>query len=378
MNWQSEFELSEKICYLNHAAVAPWPKRTTQAVIGFAKENSTLGASQYKRWLKKEIILREQLKSLIHAPSSNDIALVKNTSEALSIVAYGIQWNSGDNIIITDDEFPSNRIVWESLNSRGVNLKSASLRGTRPEQNIIDLIDSNTRLISVSSVQYASGIKLDLKKIGLECQNKKVLFCVDAIQSLGAETFDVTLNHAHFVVADGHKWMLGPEGLALFYCAREIQPQLSLNQFGWHMVEHPGDFDRTDWSPAKTAQRFECGSPNMLGIHALSASLSLILEVGLTEIEAQIQKKVSYLLEQLHPIPEITIHSPMDLSLRSGIINFTVKNGNHSLLHKQLVGKNVFCAHRGGGIRFSPHFYTPQNALTYAIDTLKQLISNSN
>jgi len=120
--------------------------------------------SQYKRWLKKEIILREQLKSLIHAPSSNDIALVKNTSEALSIVAYGIQWNSGDNIIITDDEFPSNRIVWESLNSRGVNLKSASLRGTRPEQNIIDLIDSNTRLISVSSVQYASGIKLDLKK----------------------------------------------------------------------------------------------------------------------------------------------------------------------------------------------------------------------
>jgi len=374
MHWQSEFELSKNICYLNHAAVAPWPKRTTQAVTEFAQENTHLGATRYKRWLRKEAALREQLKTLINAPSTEEIALVKNTSEGLSIIAYGIDWQAGENVIITDDEFPSNRIVWESLKPLGVALKSAALKGPSPEQNIIDQIDSNTRLISVSSVQYASGIKLDLEIIGNACKSRNILFCVDAIQSLGAMPFDVTRNHAHFVVADGHKWMLGPEGLALFYCKQEIQPQLKLNQFGWHMVEHQGDYDRTDWSPATNAQRFECGSPNMMGIHALSASLSLLLEVGLAEVDALIQTKVDYLLEQLQLIPGLSIHSPLERKSRSGIINFTINNVNHALLHKQLVQSNIICAYRGGGIRFSPHFYTPDSALRSAIGTLKLLI----
>lgn len=375
MGSQPEFELSGNICYLNHAAVAPWPTRTSRAVAEFSQENCLQGATNYKNWLKKESLLKKQLQVLINAPSPNDIALIKNTSEGLSLIAYGINWNAGENIIITDDEFPSNRIVWESLAPHNVHLKSAKLNGPTPEQNIIDLIDSNTRLISISSVQYASGIKLDLEKIGTVCKNKGILFCIDAIQSLGAAPFDVTANHANFVVADGHKWMLGPEGLALFYCKKDTLPQLTLNQFGWHMVEHQGDYDRTDWSPAKDARRFECGSPNMLGIHALSASLSLLLEIGLNEVEAEIDSKVCYLLEHLQNIPGVSIRSPLTPSLRSGIVNFTIENENHLLLHKKLINDNVICAYRGGGIRFSPHYYTPLSALDYAIKTLKKHIT---
>ncbi|PCJ19040.1 MAG: hypothetical protein COB04_06590 [Gammaproteobacteria bacterium] len=256
---------------------------------------------------------------------------------------------------------------------REVDLNSAE----NPEQALIKQMDSNTRLLTISSIQYASGLKMDLAPLGHHCRASETLFCVDAIQSLGAVPFDAQAIDADFVMADGHKWMLGPEGLALFYCKQEIQPQLKLNQFGWHMVEHQGDYDRTDWSPATNAQRFECGSPNMMGIHALSASLSLLLEVGLAEVDALIQTKVDYLLEQLQLIPGLSIHSPLERKSRSGIINFTINNVNHALLHKQLVQSNIICAYRGGGIRFSPHFYTPDSALRSAIETLKLLIPST-
>ena len=292
MNITQKFCLQAEISYLNHAAVAPWPIRSKLAVQQFAEENAQQGSLRYLEWLKIEADLRAKLAQLINAPSKDDIALLKNTSEALSIVAYGLDWQQGDNVVISNQEFPSNRIVWESLQAKGVEVRQVDLaNGDSPEAALIAATDNKTHLLSISSVQYASGLRMNLEVLGEHCRTNNILFCVDAIQSIGAVEFDVQSIQADFVMADGHKWMLGPEGLALFYCRPELYERLSLKQFGWHMIEHIGDFDRLDWQPASSARRFECGSPNMLSIHALHASVSLLLEVGMPSVEAEVLKR---------------------------------------------------------------------------------------
>jgi len=273
---QNEFKLKDGLIYLNHAGVSPWPARTADAVRRFADENMVQGSCDYLKWLQIETGLRIQAKELLNAPSKDDIGLLKNTSEALSVVAYGIDWKNGDNVISSDQEFPSNRIVWESLSDKGVEFREADLYGIdSPEAALLSLVDEHTRLITISSVQYSTGLKMDLARIGEFCKKHGILFCVDAIQSLGAHRFDVQEIQADFVMADGHKWLLGPEGLALFYTTPEARDRLGLKQFGWHMVEHAGDFDRKDWKAAESARRFECGTQNTTGIHALNASPGL-------------------------------------------------------------------------------------------------------
>jgi len=266
-----EFCLSDDLIYLNHAGVSPWPARTAEAVRNFADENMVHGSRRYPQWLEREAALREQAREILNAPSIDDIALLKNTSEALSVVAHGLEWKKGDSIVSTNQEFPSNRIVWESLASRGVEFREADpAASAEPEDALFSLVDSSTRLITVSSVQFSTGLRMDIEKIGAFCKSRQILFCIDAIQSLGALMFDVRRVHADFVMADGHKWMLGPEGLAIFYCTPEMRSRLTLHQYGWHMVEDLYNFDRKEWRAAKTARCFECGSPNMLGIHALN------------------------------------------------------------------------------------------------------------
>lgn len=373
MTWQDEFPQDEALVYLNHAAVGPWPKRAQQAVSEFAKENVLQGATNYPAWLKVEQTLRQRLQHLINAPSCDDIALQKNTSEALSVIAYGLPWQAGDNIVISNHEFPSNRIVWESLANQGVTVKIADLDNTPdPEQAIIDCMDAHTRLLSISSVQYASGLKLDCLKLGHACQQQKVLFCIDAIQSIGALQFDTQAYQADFVVADGHKWMLGPEGLALFYSTPQARDQLQLNEYGWHMVKHRGKYDRLEWEAAENAQRFECGSPNMLGAYALNASLSLLEEIGMPEVERQLTQRVDYILDGLTALPDISVISPIEAHRRAGIVTFKHKFISTPQLYQSLMDHNITCAHRGGGIRFSPHFYTPFEKLEQALSFLTQ------
>lgn len=372
----SEFDLDDSIAYLNHAAIAPWPRRTVEAVQQFAQQNGERGSQHYARWLATEQALREQLKTLINAHSSNEIALLKSTSEALSVIAYGLDWRAGDKVVIPEQEFPSNRIVWESLQPRGVEVVTVNLDNTdNPEQALIAALDSKVRLVSVSSVQYASGLALNLDRLGQACQQGDILFCVDAIQSLGARPFDVQRCHADFVVADGHKWMLGPEGLALFYCRQPLIDRLRLNQYGWHMVEAMGEFDRTDWSPATSACRFECGSPNMLGIHALHASLSLLLETGIDKVASRLQANTRYLLDRLRD--KVDIVSPLADERRSGILTIRTADTDLDRRYRHLQAAGVICALRGGGIRFSPHFYTSQAQMDKALRHLFEKIQIS-
>ncbi|MBT4837603.1 MAG: aminotransferase class V-fold PLP-dependent enzyme, partial [Methylococcales bacterium] len=362
------------LIYLNHAAVSPWPKRTTDAVSQFAHQNMTIGASNYPQWMTVEDQLREKLKWLVNADSTDEIALLKNTSEALSVVAYGLDWKSGDNIVSCADEFPSNRIVWESLSQYGVALKLADFDDSKsPEDQLIELMDENTRLLTVSSVQYASGLVLDINKLGNYCHANDILFCVDAIQSLGVQKFDVNECHADFVMADGHKWMLGPEGIAVFYCKQSVLDRLHLNQYGWHMIEKLGDFSQQEWSVAKSARRFECGSPNMLGIHALNASLSVFTELGFDFVEAKIKENAQTMLDHVAQSSQLELPYPPNDRLATGILNFTHKRLENAELFKQLTERKIICAQRGLGIRFSPHFYTPRETIDKAFEVINSL-----
>lgn len=372
-SFTQEFPLDPSLIYLNHAAVSPLPKRTVEAVQAFLQENLFQGAKDYPQWQLKEIFLREQLRDLIHAPSSNDIALLKNTSEAISVVAYGLNWKKGENVIITDQEFPSNRIVWESLEKYNVATKQAVISNVKdPEEAIFALVDENTRLISVSAVQFGTGLRMHLEKIGQFCKEHQILFCVDAIQQLGALPFDVQAIQADFVMADGHKWLLAPEGLALFYSTPQAREKLELKQYGWRSIKNAHTFDSSEWQLVDNACKFECGSPNMLGIHALSASLSLILEIGLEHIENKILENTQFLLNLLKQVPHVEILSPQQKERCSGIVTFKHQLKRNELLFEQLKQHNVICAQRGGGIRFSPHFYTSKLQLKQAVDIIAQ------
>jgi len=228
-----------------------------------------------------------------------------------------------------------------------------------PEAALLALVNSRTRLISVSSVQYASGLRLDLAKIGAFCHANQILFCIDVIQSLGALQLDVQAIHADFVMADGHKWLLGPEGLAVFYCHPEQREQLQLKQFGWHMVEQLYDFDAKTWQVASSAHRFECGSPNMLGIHALSASLSLLAEVGMANIQAQVLDNSRYLLDALAQCADIEILSPLEGNRYAGIVTFRHRKIRlHEFARAFISARYCLCRARGWNTFFTAFLYT--------------------
>lgn len=372
MDFQKEFPQNSEIVYFNHAAVAPWPQRTQAAVADFAKENTFNGAAYYPNWLETEHNLRSQLKDLIGAASTDEIALLKSTSEGLSVIAYGLDWSDGDEIIISNEEFPSNRIVWESLSQFGVSVRTADITTQDPVGAIKEQISAKTKLISISSVQYASGRAIDLSALSKVAKQHDILLCVDAIQSLGVKRFSLKEIDADFVVADGHKWMLGPEGLALFYCRNELLNKLKIHQYGWHMIENAGDYTTNEWSTAKTAKRFECGSPNMLGAHALNASLSLIHEIGVDTIESLTKETTQYLRERI--IENSRLKLITDVGEATAITTFSINNQDDASIQKQLMKKGLICANRGGGIRFSPHFYQGKSEVDKAMAILADTI----
>lgn len=372
-----QFPQDSDIVYLNHAGVGAWPKRTGDAVTAFARESVARGAAGYPGWLKVEQRLRERCARLINAPATEDVALVKNTSEALSFIAYGLSWAPGDEVIINRSEFPSNRIVWESLQDQGVVVRDPVLKDPAhesPEDALIAAIGPRTRLLTVSAVQYGDGLRMDLRRLAAACREHGVLFCVDAIQQLGALQFDLNEVDADFVVADGHKWLLGPEGLGLFYCRASLRHELALTQYGWHMVADAGNYDSKEWRPAETARRFECGSPNLMGVHGLEASLAVLQdEVGMAAVEAGVRSNVQYLLERLERSPELETLSDTVNERRSGIVVFRAPGRDNKRLYRSLMDDGIICAARGGGVRFSPHFYLEPGQLDYAVKRAEML-----
>lgn len=371
----AEFPLDPQLCYLNHAAIGPWPRRTAQTVANFAQQNMMRGGADYPDWLQVEQRLRARIARMINAPSSDDVALMKNTSEGLSTISQGLDWRDGDEVVGLAHDFCSNQMPWQVLDSRGVRYRPIdALRSEDPEQTLIKAISPETRLLAISTVHYATGYRFDLERLAAACRQHGVLLSVDVIQSLGALPFDLQVVDADFVTCGGHKWLLAPEGLGFFYCRASLRGRLGLHQFGWAMREHPYDFEGDDWQPAQSARRFESGTPNMMGIHALDASLGLLEEVGSDQIVQRLETNVDILIEGLKALPGVTIVTPEANAKRAGIVTFRHSTAPQETLHRQLVADGVICAARAGGIRLAPHFYTPESALNRAIEKISQLI----
>lgn len=361
--------------YANHAAIAPWPRVTADAVAEFARENAEVGPEKYNRWLLRETQLRRNLAIMLNAGGANDIALLKNTTEGICTVANGIDWRRGDNMVLPLGEFPSNRLPWLALEQKGVEIREVDIRsGANPEQALLSRFDKNTRLLSVSAIQWTDGLRLDLRTLGRACHQDKVLFFVDAIQQLGAIQIDVEACNIDFLAADGHKWLLAPEGLAVFYCRQGIREQLALQQHGWHMADNPYQFDRQEWIPSQAAVRFEAGSPNTLTQAAMFASVDLLLATGMAQIELLVTQNSVQLSDSLSNMRGVELVRPFTAERASGIVSFIPTGKDPVSYQKTLKDHGLICAVRGSGIRLSPHYYQAGKPVLEMLDVIERTI----
>jgi selenocysteine lyase/cysteine desulfurase len=361
--------------YLNHAAVGPWPRCTAEAAQAFAEENMRHGSNNYLEWMEREKQLRNNLAQMTGASSADDIALLKNTTEGISLVANGLPWQAGDSIVLPAEEFPSNRLPWRAQRARGVEVREVDIRAADDaEQALVDAMDDSTRLLSVSSVQWNDGFRLDLERLGLACRQRGVLFFVDAIQQLGALPIDVEKANIDFLAADAHKWLLGPEGIAVFYCREERRPELRLQQHGWHMVDRFWDFQRDEWEPSATALRFEAGSPNSIGQAALHASTELFLETGMKRVRDRVLANSRYLIKNLQQLPGIQVSSRTEERRLSGIVSFAYAARSPEEIYRALQKRGVSCAVRGRTVRISPHFYQGETELDRFFEILEDVL----
>ncbi|WP_020558263.1 aminotransferase class V-fold PLP-dependent enzyme [Thiofilum flexile] len=372
-----QFPVTQNHIYLNHAAMAPWPLVTEQALQQFVAENVRHGSTNYPQWSLLERELRQRLQLLLNAPSIDDIGLIHNTSVGISFVAEGIDWQAGDNVISIAQEFPSNRYPWLAQSYRGVTVKELDLNtcGEDVEGALLALCDARTRVVAISAIQFGTGLRLNLKRIGEYCKTHQIIFCVDGIQQVGMMPLDVQAIHADFVIADAHKWLLGPEGIAVFYVSPKQREQLRLTQFGWHMMETMGNYTSPEFIPSPTARRFEAGSPNMLGIHALHASMGLIMEVGIEAIWAAIQERMQILIQGFQATEHLEILTNTSAERLSGIITVCPTVQSSEGLFEYLKTNKVFTAPRGGGVRFSPHFYTPLEQVKEAVQLVREYLA---
>ncbi len=364
------FPVTRNLIYFNHAAVGPLSIRAYEAMERHARDQREFGALHWREWYAEYERLRAAAARLIGA-RPDEIAILKNTSEGLSFVAEGYRWKSGDNAITTDLEFPSNYTPWRNLQQRGVECRVVRSRdGVFTVDDVEPLIDDRTRIVTLSSVAFHNGFPADLQAIGEVCARRGVLFCVDAIQSLGALPVDVRKSKISFLAADGHKWMCGPEGATIFYVAAEHRERLAVLEHGWTNINRHGKFLECEVDLLPDARRFEAGSLNTNGIYGLRAGIELLLEIGIDAIAAEVIRVTSLLAERLE---EIGWRVATPRPIRSGIVGAIPPGVELSLLrwHRRLEENGVVCAPREGMLRFSPHFYNDDAEVDRVIELLR-------
>jgi selenocysteine lyase/cysteine desulfurase len=360
-SYRREFPVTEKYIYLDHAGVAPVSLRVRAAADRFLSESAQGAAFHYPQWTLRLAHVRKNCAKLINA-RHDEIAFVKNTSHGLSIVAEGLDWKAGDSVLYYEKEFPSNIYAWLNLRKKGVEARIIPSRDGRILMEDIErLIDSRTRLLAISSVQFSNGFRINLKRAGELCRQKGVLFCVDAIQSLGAIPMDVRECHVDFLSADAHKWLLGPEGIGMFYCRKELAEKLNPPLIGWKSVENEFDFDNPEFRLKADALRFEEGSMNLMGIFGLGASIGLLFEVGIENIEERVQGLGDVIIREAEK-RGFKILTPATRTERGGIITFS-GNFDPGKVRDALREQGIMVNVRGGGLRVSPHFYNTEEEI---------------
>lgn len=364
------FPVTRNVVYMNHAAVGPLSTRAYEAMERHARDQREFGALHWREWYHEYELLRQAAAHLINA-GPDEIAILKNTSEGLSFVAEGFRWQPGDNVITTDLEFPSNFAPWKNLARRGVELRVVESRdGAYTIDDMAKLIDANTRIVTVSSTAFHNGFTPDLDAIGELCARSDVLFCVDAIQSLGAIPIDVRRSKIAFLAADAHKWLCGPEGAATFYVAAEHRDKLDVLENGWSNIERRGKFINCSTDLLPDSRRFEAGSLNTNGIYGVRAAIELLQELGIDAISAEVKRIATLLADELERIG-YRLGTPRPI--RSGIVAAippVVETNTLLRLHRLLEENGVVCAPREGMLRFAPHFYNDESDVGRVIEVL--------
>ena len=369
--YRSEFPVTRQYAFLNHAAVAPLSRRAHDRVVEWVTDYTEHGNIREAEWYRRIEDVRCQAAQLIAADPA-EIAFLKNTSEGLSLVAEGLSLKHGDSVVIVAGEFPANIYPWLNLQSRGVDVRQVQPveRGRIRIEDLDAAIDSSTRLLSISHVQFATGFRSDLAAIGQLCRDRGVLFCVDAIQGLGVLPIDVSAMQIDFLSADGHKWLLAPEGAAIFYCRRDNLDRLRPTSIGWKSVVNYGAFSTIDFRMPDTAARFECGSMNVPGIMGLGGSLELLAEVGIERINERVKAVTDELVAQL-AAAGAAVYSLRGEGEWSGIVSFEWPQGDPKWIKQHCLSRDVVISFRDGRLRASPHFYNDEQDVAALLEALR-------
>jgi cysteine desulfurase/selenocysteine lyase len=362
--------------FFNHAGVAPLPKVAADALRKFAAE-AEAGAYLHTSWYADIEKLRASAAALINA-GTDEVAFVKNTSEGISIVANGIDWQWGDRIVTTEVEYPANIYPWmEVARTRGAKLvmvkeeKDELGRSYVPIDKILEAAaDPKTKLVTLSHVEFASGQRHNLARIGAFCHEHKKLLCVDGIQTLGVFPVDVKAMHIDFLSADGHKWLLGPEGAGVFYCRRELIERTRPLMVGWMNVVNAQNYGNYDYTLRADAGRFECGSHNVAGLLSLKASLEMLKSLGTMHISDRLKVLTDRLITGLDA-RGYKIVSPRGFGEWSGIVSFTSPVHKHDQIVRTLRKDfKTEIALREGRMRCSPHFYNTEEQMDRLVAAL--------
>jgi len=359
---EDEFPVAESWAYFDHAAVAPIPRRAGALFRDWALEQESNGLVHWPRWGEKIEAARGGLARLIGA-EVDEIAFIPNTTHGISLIAEGFPWKPGDTVVTAAEEFPSNLYPWMNLAHRGVSVRMVPSRDGRIERESIEAaVDESTRVLTLSHVEFASGFRHDLDALSAFCRARGIAFFVDAIQGLGPHCIDVRRTPVDFLAADGHKWLLGPEGAGFLFVRRDWIERLHPIGVGWHSVVGSYNASEPDFRLKPNASRWEGGSFNMAGLLAFGASLSLFLELGPEEVSRRI-------LDRADRVREIaldsgwSIHGPTRPEERSAIVSIERPGTDPNTAARMLRDSRIVVSSRRGRLRISPHMYNNEKDL---------------
>lgn len=370
--------LQEGIIYFNHASTAPISTKVKERIEEFVKERSEDALDDY--WAFKAVAeeTKEIIGEMINCKGER-IAFLDNTTNGIIWLTLGIDWKEGDRIILNDVEFPANVYPFLQLKEKGVEVDFIkSINGIVTAEQVIDAIKPQTKLISISFVQYLSGYKVDLEMIGKVCNEKGIIFSVDSIQGLGAIRLDVEKCNIDFLANGTQKWMLGLQGLAFIYVRKELQDKMKSAPIGWLAVKNAWDLLNYDLTTKETAERFQPGTLNNLGIYAFNTSMKIFKEFGFDEIEKQILSNSKYFINELARIGFNSSLLRLPEKYLSGIVSFSQRDGlpkseNGQKIFDHLNRKKIVCSLREGYIRFAPHFYNTKEEIDIVVNELKNI-----
>ena len=369
---QHEFPVAKHKIFLGHAGVCPLPRRVAQAMCDCAT-GATLG-DQEEFVMQRIADVRQAGAKLLNC-QPDEVSLVGPTSLGLSLVAASLRFRRGDNILIYHDDYPTNVYPWMALAEKGVQVRLLNTRGLGAIRtvDVMGQVDENTRLVALASCHFVSGHRLEYAAIGKYLRERGILFCLDAIQTLGA--FPTTMEYVDFLAADAHKWLLGPCGAGLLYVRRDLQDKLNPPVYGWHNVRNP-DFVAQDHIEFRAgAARFEAGTHNLVGLVGLLAALELILEVGLENIAGELARKRAWLVPALQAKGYTVLNSDPKPECAGGITSIFRPDTDLQPIHQRLAEAGIIVSLRTDRqgqkyLRLSPHFYNTDAELQRVVKLL--------